>query len=131
MFTTQETSYYFLPAQSAPHPHISLSLLHHDHSSNFASSFSSTPTLLTTVAAPPSLATLRLHLDRNNCVTCSCYTWDKQMAQRIDNLEGADEFKRFYLQVVGITLPIMKQALLQAKDGRKHILGKIYQYHNL
>ena len=24
---------------------------------------------------------------------------DKQMAQRIDNLEGADEFKRFYLQV--------------------------------
>ncbi|KAL7210230.1 hypothetical protein ACSBR1_031736 [Camellia fascicularis] len=67
MFTTQETSYYFLPAQSAPHPHISLSLLHHDHSSNFASSFSSTPTLLTTVAAPPSLATLRLHLDRNNC----------------------------------------------------------------
>lgn len=26
-------------------------------------------------------------------------------------------------QVGGITLPIMKQALLQAKDGRKHILG--------
>lgn len=24
---------------------------------------------------------------------------DKQMAQRIDNLEGADELKRFYLQV--------------------------------
>ncbi|THG14238.1 hypothetical protein TEA_009221 [Camellia sinensis var. sinensis] len=25
---------------------------------------------------------------------------DKQMAQRIDNLEGADEFKRFYLQLI-------------------------------
>ena len=24
---------------------------------------------------------------------------DRQMAQRIDNLEGADELKRFYLQV--------------------------------
>jgi hypothetical protein len=24
---------------------------------------------------------------------------DKQMAQRIDNLDGVDEFKRFYLQV--------------------------------
>ena len=27
-------------------------------------------------------------------------------------------------QVVGITLPVMEQALLQARDGRKHILSK-------
>lgn len=29
------------------------------------------------------------------------------------------------LQVGGITLPIMREALLQARDGRKHILGKV------
>lgn len=27
-------------------------------------------------------------------------------------------------QVVGITLAVMEQALLQARDGRKHILSK-------
>lgn len=29
------------------------------------------------------------------------------------------------LQVGGITLPIMREALLQARDGRKHIIGKV------
>jgi polyribonucleotide nucleotidyltransferase len=32
--------------------------------------------------------------------------------------------KVLVLQVGGITLPIMEEALLQAREGRKHILGK-------
>ncbi|XP_021889984.1 polyribonucleotide nucleotidyltransferase 1, chloroplastic-like [Carica papaya] len=32
------------------------------------------------------------------------------------------------IKVGGITLPIMKKALLQAKDGRRHVLGKAPNY---
>ncbi|KAL7225733.1 hypothetical protein ACSBR1_020986 [Camellia fascicularis] len=40
------------------------------------------------------------------------------------NEDGITAFQ-MDIKVVGITLPIMKQALLQAKDGRKHILGEM------
>ncbi|GAB2272748.1 Purine nucleoside phosphorylase [Dionaea muscipula] len=35
------------------------------------------------------------------------------------------------IKVGGITLPVMKQALLQARDGRRIILGKFYSKHSL
>ncbi|CAL5356827.1 unnamed protein product [Camellia sinensis] len=40
------------------------------------------------------------------------------------NEDGITAFQ-MDIKVVGITLPIMKQALLQAKDGRKHVLGEM------
>ncbi|TQD94098.1 hypothetical protein C1H46_020293 [Malus baccata] len=49
---------------------------------------------------------------------------DFKWLQVAGNEDGVTAFQ-MDIKVSGITLPVMREALLQAKDGRKHIIGKV------